>query len=172
MPPLRPIVEPPSDRPRAADLKGLEQLAWLMDRAFGIPGTSIRVGLDAILGLLPVGGDFLTGLVQVGIVLFAIFHYRVPRAVAARMALNVLLDVAIGAIPLVGDAFDVFFKANTKNIQLLSRVEEQRRQNVQVSSRSSIAFLIAIAAVLLLVLGLVLVGFVTVVRWLLQRPLV
>jgi hypothetical protein len=172
MPPLRPIVEPKSDRPRAADLRGLEHLAWLMDRAFGIPGTSIRVGLDAILGLLPVGGDFLTGLVQVGIVLFAIFHYRVPRAVAARMAVNVLLDVVIGAIPLVGDAFDVFFKANTKNIQLLSQVEEQRQQNLRASSRSSIAFLIAVAAVLLLLLGLVLVGFITVVHWLIQRPLV
>ena len=103
--PLKPEVEP---APRVAPgLEGLDRLAWLMDRAFRIPGTPIRVGLDALLGLLPVGGDFLTGVVQVGIVLVAMVHYKVPRAVAARMAANVVLDTLVGAIPFVGDAFDV-----------------------------------------------------------------
>src|SRR3954466_10449082 len=85
----------------------LSRLAWLMDRAWGIPGTNIRVGLDALLGLLPVGGDVLTGLVQAGLVLLALRRYHVPPAVAARMAGNVLLDISVGAIPLLGDLFDV-----------------------------------------------------------------
>ena len=93
-----------------------------MDRAFKIPGTPIRVGLDAIIGLLPVGGDVVTGLIQAGIVLVAMIRYRVPKPIAARMAANVLLDIAVGSIPLVGDVFDVFFKANTRNLQLLSQV--------------------------------------------------
>jgi len=77
---FKPIVEPRQpDRP---NVRGLEQIAWLMDRAITIPGTRITVGLDALLGLLPVGGDVLTGLIQTGIVLVALFHYRVPRAVA------------------------------------------------------------------------------------------
>jgi len=141
MPPLRPTVEPATRRFSEAELRGLEQLAWLMDRAFSIPGTRIRVGLDAILGLLPVGGDFLTGLVQVGIVLVAMFRYRVPRAVAARMAANVLLDVLVGSIPIVGDAFDAVFKANTRNIQLLRQIEDQRERDLHAASRSSILFL-------------------------------
>ena len=87
---FKPTVEPARRPP--ADFRGLEQLAWLMDRAIRIPGTNIPVGLDALLGLLPVGGDVMTGLIQTGIVLAALFHYRVPRAVAARMAANVLLD--------------------------------------------------------------------------------
>src|SRR3954451_9170226 len=109
--PYKTIIEPPDYVPPS--LEGLERLAWLMDRAFKIPGTPIRVGLDAIIGLLPVGGDFLTGVIQTGIVLAAVYRYRVPKPVAARMAANVLLDTIVGAIPLVGDMFDVGFKANT-----------------------------------------------------------
>lgn len=165
---LKPTIELPPAPSRAT---GLEQLAWLMDRAIRIPGTRITVGLDALLGLLPIGGDVLTGLVQVGIVLVALFRYRVPRTVAARMAANVLIDVIVGAIPFVGDAFDVVFKANTRNLQLLNRVEQERQQRGFVSTRPSIVFLASIAAVLVITLGLVLVGFVTVVRWLMARPM-
>ena len=99
--------------------RNLERVAWLMDRALTIPGTKISIGLDALLGLLPVGGDAVTGLVQAGLVLIALRHYKVPRSIAARMMANVLLDVAIGAIPILGDLFDVGFKANTRNIKLL-----------------------------------------------------
>ena len=159
-------------RPSTPGIEGLEHLAWLMDRAFRIPGTPIHVGLDAILGLLPVGGDFLTGLVQTGLVLVALFHYRVPRPIAARMAANVLIDVAIGSIPLLGDVFDIAFKANTRNMALLNQVVREQKQNQRVSTASSIAYLVLIAAVLLTVLGLVLVGFITVVGWLLNRPVV
>jgi hypothetical protein len=153
-------------------LEGLDKLAWLMDRAIQIPGTKITVGLDAILGLLPVGGDVLTGIIQTGIVLAALFHYKVPRAVAARMAANVLLDTTIGAIPLVGDAFDVFFKANTRNLKLLAKVQEQRLQHKPVATAPSILFLVALATGLIGVLALILIGFLAVVSWLFHRPLV
>ena len=162
---------------REAMARNLERLAWLMDRAFHIPGTRIRVGLDALLGLLPVGGDLLTGVVQVGLVLVALRHYKVPRTVAARMAGNVLLDVAVRAIPLLGDLFDIGFKANTRNIRLL---DAYRHPEGAVAAQAAAAmlehrsigmpwrFILPIAAVLLLVLALVLVGFITVVRWLFQ----
>jgi hypothetical protein len=168
--PLKPEVEP---APRATPgLEGLEWLAWLMDRAFRIPGTPVRVGLDALIGLLPVGGDFLTGLVQVGIVLVAMAHYKVPRAVAARMAANVLLDVLVGVIPFVGDAFDVAFKANTRNLRLLTQVQQQRLEHRHVATAPSVLYVAAIAAALLGLLVLVLIGFVSVVAWLIHRPLV
>jgi hypothetical protein len=159
--------------PSGADarLKGLDSLAWLMDRAIPIPGTKMRVGLDAILGLLPIGGDAMTGLVQAGIVLAAIVHYRVPKAVAARMAANVLLDVGLGALPIVGDVFDAFFKANTRNLALLREVEAQKVHHQPVRTWPSIAFLVAIAAVLILAVGLVFVGAITVLLWITGRPL-
>jgi len=156
----------------APGLEGLEQIAWLMDRAFTIPGTNIKVGLDAILGLLPIGGDALTGLIQIGIVLVALVHFKVPRAIAARMVANVLLDIGVGAIPLVGDTFDAFFKANTRNIKLLNEVQEQRAEQKPVSTFSSWVFLGVISFILVAALALVVIGFIAVVSWLIHRPMV
>ena len=161
------IVEPPPPltlRDEAVARK-LERVAWLMDRALTIPGTKISIGLDALLGLLPVGGDLLTGLVQTGLVLVALRHYQVPKSVAARMMANVLLDIAVGSIPFVGDIFDVGFKANTRNVRLLQpyghpSAIEQRPRGMPWR------YIVPIAAVLLIALALVLVGFITVVRWL------
>jgi Domain of unknown function (DUF4112) len=165
---------------REALARNLERLAWLMDRAFHIPGTRIRVGLDAILGLVPIGGDLLTGLVQAGLVLVALRHYKVPRTVAARMAANVLIDIAVGAIPLLGDLFDIGFKANTRNVQLLDACRHPGAAAVGRANRAALPsiairpigmpwrFILPIAAVLLVVLALVLVGFVAVVRWMFQ----
>src|SRR5262249_19008839 len=106
-----------------------ERIAWLMDRAIRIPGTKITLGLDALLGLLPVGGDALTGFIQAALVLVALRHYHVPKAVAARMVGNVLLDMAVGAIPLLGDFFDRISKANTRNLKR----REPYRQNRDAS---------------------------------------
>jgi len=162
----KPIIEDPRRRP---DLRGLENVAWLMDRAIRIPGTNVTVGLDALLGLLPVGGDLLTGLVQVGLVLVALFRFQVPRAVAARMAANVLIDVAVGSIPVLGDLFDVAFKANTRNLRLLNEVQQERTRGLPVAAKPSLGFMILIATGLIALLGLVLVGFITVVSWVVGR---
>jgi hypothetical protein len=144
--------------------RNLERVAWLMDRALTIPGTRISVGLDAILGLLPVGGDLLTGLVQAGLVLVALRQYKVPRSIAARMMANVLLDIAVGSIPLVGDIFDAGFKANTRNVKLLQPYGHPSSLEVQ-PHKTPWRYVLPIGAVLVLVLILVLIGFVTVVRW-------
>jgi len=156
-------------------MRGLEQLAWLMDRAIRIPGTKITVGIDSILGLLPVGGDVMTGIVQIGIVLVALYRYKVPRPVAARMAANVLIDVLVGAVPFLGDAFDVAFKANTRNVQLLKDVvaeEQAQPARAITASRASTLYLIGIGAGLVVVLALVSIGALTVLGWLLHRPLI
>ena len=162
--PLKPLIELPGTS--QVEIEALQRLAWLMDRAFTIPGTPIKVGLDAILGLIPVGGDVLTGVVQTGIVMIAMTHYRVPKAIAARMAANVLLDVAVGSIPLIGDMFDVAFKANTKNVKLLLEVQQKRSEQKPVSSISSVLYVAAIGSVLLGAVALVAIGFVTAVRYL------
>jgi hypothetical protein len=166
------------DDPEPSVARNLERLAWLMDRAIVIPGTKIAVGLDALLGLLPVGGDVLTGIVQAALVLIALRHYRVPRSVAARMMGNVALDIAIGSIPLLGDLFDVAFKANTRNIKLLEPYRprlvgeftapgNQWTHTLETARRGTPwRYVLPIAAILLLLLALVLIGFITVVRWL------
>jgi hypothetical protein len=162
---LKPEVLTPEDVRAEEMAKLLEWLAWLMDRAIPIPGTNLRVGLDAIIGLLPGGGEFVTGLIQTGLVLTAVHHYRVPRAVAAQMAANVLLDTAVGAIPFVGDAFDAVFKANTRNMRLLSQVRDLRRAGKPVPSGASVRYLIGIGVLLVGTLALVLIGLATVLIW-------
>ena len=79
--------------------------------------------------------------------------------------------MAVGSIPLVGDAFDAFFKANTRNIQLLTQVAEQRVRNKQIAVAPSVLYIVGIVAAIFGMLALVLIGFVTVIAWLLKRPL-
>jgi hypothetical protein len=103
----------------------LEALGRLMDGAFVLPGTNIRLGLDAIIGLVPVAGDVISGLVS-SYLIWEARQLGASRWLIARMMGNTLLDTTIGAIPLVGDAFDLLFRANMKNMALLRRHMEKR----------------------------------------------
>jgi hypothetical protein len=103
----------------------LEALGRLMDGAFVLPGTNIRLGLDAIIGLVPVAGDVISGLVS-SYLIWEARQLGASRWLIARTMGNTLLDTTIGAIPLVGDAFDLLFRANMKNMALLRRHMEKR----------------------------------------------
>ncbi len=95
-------------------------IATLLDSAFAIPGTTIRIGLDPLLGLIPGIGDYLSSLIGSSL-LFLASRSGVPRIVILRMALNIFLNMAIGAIPGIGDLFSFWFKSNIRNAQLLHR---------------------------------------------------
>lgn len=166
--PLKPEILTDAEVRSEAVIRGLEKLAWLMDHAIPVPGTKFRVGLDAILGLLPVGGDVLTGLIQTALVMIALKHYRVPKPVAARMAANVLLDVSVGSIPFVGDAFDAVFKANTRNIKLLDEARERHRLGEPMPAAPSVWYLVGVGLVLLLAVGLVFAFAVAVAAWIVK----
>ena len=114
-----------SAREAGQSVARLEALARLMDGAFVLPGTNIRIGLDAIIGLLPVAGDLIAGLVS-SYLIWEARRLGAPRWLIARMMANALLDTAVGAVPVVGDAFDVLFRANMKNMALLRRHMEKR----------------------------------------------
>ena len=101
-------------------IEALRRLQWFLDEAFRVPGTSIRVGWDPIIGLVPWAGDVLTALLSCAIV-FQAHQMRLPRIVQLRMLMNVAIDLLIGAIPGVGDAADAFWKSNTMNMALLDR---------------------------------------------------
>ena len=98
----------------------LRYWSYLLDEAFRIPGTRFRFGWDPIIGLLPGLGDALTGLFSC-LILFHGFRMRLPKVVQARMVFNVLIDVAVGSFPLVGDLFDFAWKSNKMNMRLLER---------------------------------------------------
>jgi hypothetical protein len=99
----------------------VEHLVFLLDQALGIPGTRWRIGLDGIVGLLlPGGGDALGAVVSAALVLLAA-RQGVPRVVVGRMVFNIAVDALVGAIPVLGDLFDIGWKANTRNLALLER---------------------------------------------------
>lgn len=98
----------------------LEALAKLMDGAVTIPGINIRLGLDALVGLVPVAGDLVSGLIS-SYLIWEARQLGAPRWLIARMMGNTLLDTTVGAVPVLGDAFDVMFRSNMKYMTLLRR---------------------------------------------------
>jgi hypothetical protein len=108
-----------------AALMRINTLARIMDSLFVIPGTRLRLGVDAVLGLVPVVGDVLAQLVSAYLIWEA-KRLGVSKLTLWRMVGNTLIDTVVGAVPIVGDAFDVAFKANMKNLRLLQRHLEKR----------------------------------------------
>jgi hypothetical protein len=107
--------------------ENLDLLARVLDEWFRVPGTSIRFGLDGIIGLVPGVGDILGGLAST-ILIVAAWVRGVPYVTLARMVVNVGIEVLLGTIPLLGDAFDIAWKANRRNYALIVRHLEQTRQ--------------------------------------------
>lgn len=106
-------------------LARLDALSRVMDSAFTIPGTSITMGVDALLGLLPGIGDAISATIS-SYLIWEAKQLGAPKLVLARMAGNVAIDTVVGAVPLVGDVFDVAYRANRKNVALLKRHLEKQ----------------------------------------------
>ncbi len=153
---LRSRAEPPA--PPHAD--GLERLAWWLDSAFVVPGTRFRVGLDALIGLVPGIGDLVGTALSAYIVAVAA-RRGLPGSVLLRMAFNVGVETIVGAVPLLGDLFDAAWKANQRNVALL-------RQYAAVPARAHAQSRLVVAGWFLALLA-VAASFVTltflVIRW-------
>ncbi|HEX2591342.1 MAG TPA: DUF4112 domain-containing protein [Rhizomicrobium sp.] len=119
-------VIPPGARSAEEELARLEWLAQLLDSRFMVPGTNIRFGVDGLIGLIPGVGDVVSGLISLYLITRASYLGLSPW-VKARMVWNVVLDTAIGAIPFLGDIFDVSFKSNVRNIALAREALNRRR---------------------------------------------
>ncbi len=128
-------------------------IAELMDTAFVIPGTKIRFGLDPLIGLLPGVGDAADALIS-SLLLTRAARYGVPKIILLRMAANVLINTVGGALPVVGDAFSVWFKSNALNYELLRKHAGSPRK----SSPADWIFVIGLIAGVVLFIALVGVG--------------
>ncbi len=104
----------------AATMDALRRWAVLLDSAFKVPGTNVRFGLDAIIGIVPGLGDLVAPVFTV-ILLGTALKMRVPAVVLARMVLNAGIDMVLGLVPIAGDIGDVFWKADLRNMALLER---------------------------------------------------
>ena len=124
--PSRSSTVHPTDQ-RIADLKGrqeaqrrLQRIAKLMDSQIRVPGLGLKIGADAVLGLVPGVGDILTGAIGAYLI-YEAQRLGIPRSAIARMIANIAFDTAIGAIPVFGDIWDFFFRSNDRNMQILAR---------------------------------------------------
>ena len=117
----RALRAPRASTPAEHGLAEVETLAWLLDNSIPVPGTGgRRFGIDALIGFVPLVGDIVSG----GLGLYVVWRgsrLGLPRVVVARMLANSAIDLAVGAIPFAGDAFDLWFKANSRNLGIMRR---------------------------------------------------
>jgi hypothetical protein len=130
------------------ELRRVRALARALDAAVGIPGTSIRIGLDPILGLIPGAGD-VAGAALAGYIVLVATRVGAPSEVIWRMLGNVAADALVGTFPVVGDLFDVAFKSNMRNVELLERYTAKPAAVTKSSRR--LGFLVIMIILLLLV---------------------
>ena len=148
----RPVADP--------NLYWVEEMVKLMDSRFVLPGTRFRFGLDPILGLLPVVGDLTSFAISGGLLLYML-KYGVSRKVIVLMLLNITLDATIGSIPIIGHIFDFYYKANTRNINLLKKhYEEGKYQG------SGTWIIVLVAVILILLIFLFIWGIWKLIAWL------
>ena len=138
-----------------------EDLAGLLDTAIRIPGTPIRIGLDPLIGLIPGIGDVLASAIG-SYILFLASRLAVPKIVIARMALNLILNGVIGAIPAAGDLFSVWFQSNVRNARLLRR---HSSATVTPSTASDWVFVLGVLMAALAIIGGAMIG----ILWLIAR---
>ncbi len=142
---------PPAGSDQGRALAEVETLAWVLDNSIPVPGTGgRRFGIDAVIGFVPVVGDLVSG----GIGLFVVWRAArlgLPRVVVARMLANSAIDLAVGSIPIAGDAFDLWFKANTRNLGLMRRHLEQP----ELSTRNEWLVLLGLVGTVVLIVALI-----------------
>jgi hypothetical protein len=144
-------ILPPEAEAYGPRLDQLRELSEWMDSKFQVPGTGWRFGLDALLGLIPGLGDTLTFFVSCYILSTA-SRFGVPRITLARMGLNVIIDFVVGCFPVLGDLFDVAWKANTRNVELLRRTLESAPDAQRRARRGDWLFVAGLLAGLLAML--------------------
>ena len=141
-------------------LDALRRYAVLLDSQFRVPGTRIRFGLDAIVGLIPGVGDISTPVFASMLIIQGV-RMRLPAIVQARMVLNAAIDMLLGFVPLLGDLADIGFKANLRNLALLER---HARPGVE-PAQSDYVFVI----VCVIVLTFIALAPIAVIVWLLSN---
>jgi uncharacterized iron-regulated membrane protein len=155
--------EAPGPRERAEVERSLEQLSYVLDGLFRVPGTKWRIGLDALVGLVPGVGDFATTAASLYIMAAGV-RYGVPKVTLLRMAANIAIDYLLGSVPVVGDIFDAAWKSNRKNVELLRERAAVAPAEAQRGRASDWLFLVLLTLVLLALLA----GSVLFSLWLLS----
>lgn len=146
------VLGPETPRERAARER-LNFLAWLLDSSIPLPGTRFTIGLDALIGLVPILGDVI-GVALSSLIVAEAGRLGAPRSLLMRMSFNIAVEGVVGLVPLLGDAFDAGWKANQKNVRLLNAWLDHPHK----AARGNRAFLAVLALALAAFAGLCLFG--------------
>ncbi|MEY2833101.1 MAG: hypothetical protein RLZZ574_2360 [Cyanobacteriota bacterium] len=122
-------------------LRRIRKIAKILDTAIGIPGTKFRIGLDPILGLIPGGGD-LVGAAISAYMIYLATSFGLEKSKVTQMIKNIALETTVGFVPIVGDLFDVYFKANIRNLDILEQhlAQTDELKEIQENASASIAY--------------------------------
>ena len=148
------VASVPDQSGLTRDLRRVRRLTRLLDTAVRIPIIGVRFGLDALLGLVPGAGDAVSA-VLAGYPMLIAARHRLPASVIVRMLGNIAFDAIAGSLPVLGDFFDIAFKANVRNQRLIERYADRPER----TARSSLALIwLAVSGVLLIVMSLIALG--------------
>lgn len=131
-PRLQPMgLELPTGTDPVSVRKRIEAMEQLLERSFVIPGTNVPIGLDSIVGLIPVVGDLIAAAMG-SYLIWEARNLGLPKWKLARMAGNIAFDTAVGAIPVLGDAFDFAFRSNTRNLRIVKKHLDKHHPHTRV----------------------------------------
>ncbi len=146
------------------ELERLRGIARLFDQAFGVPGTRFRFGIDALFGLVPGLGDIIGALVAV-YALHVARTLRAPASIQLHMLSNIAIDAVVGTVPVIGDLFDFFYKAQTRNLALLETWLQSPDHTARRSRRGLVFVPLAILAVFITMTALGVWALYMLFRW-------
>ena len=139
----------------------IKRVTDVLDELVPIPGTTQRIGVDPLIGLIPVVGDVVAAVVG-GWVILEATRFGIPRVVVGRMVVNLVVDLGIGAIPFLGDLFDIVSRSNSKNLDLFRR----HALDPGASTRGEKAFFAGVVLVLVGIIWLIALAIEAVFGWL------
>jgi Domain of unknown function (DUF4112) len=155
------VVAPSRAERFAAAERRIGRVTKVLDELVVIPGTPFKIGLDPLVGLIPLVGDAVGALVG-GWVILEAARFGIPRVVLVRMLINMTVDLAIGAIPLLGDIYDFAFQSNSKNLKLFRR----HALDPDASTRGEQALLLGLALLIVGIVWLVVAALSAFLGWL------
>lgn len=138
-------TELPTNQKTSSILNQVDRLAWLLDNSIHIPLINYRIGLDALIGLIPGLGDA-AGLIVSSFIVLQAIRLRAPRAILLRMVFNIVMEALVGLIPVLGDLFDATFKANARNVRLLRLALEEPSNRRAINAASGKGVIAAVLA--------------------------
>ena len=129
----------------------LKRLSERLDNTFTIPGTKYKIGIEALIGAVPIIGDLIGGILA-SYIMYSGMKMGAPPQIIARMAVNIAIDFAIGSIPIIGDLFDLVWKANRKNVELIEDATLDDKEEQKLNYLIITALILVLLGILLLIL--------------------